>query len=106
MTAWRSFGYFYALFPRALPRPSPMAKAPTRSTPAPESFEDALKELEAIVDAMENGDGALEASLAAYQRGVELLKFCQDKLGAAEQKVRMLENGELRDFASQAGEAD
>lgn len=62
---------------------------------SPENFESALGELERIVQSMEQGEMPLEASLAAYQRGVALLKFCQDKLGAAEQTIRVLENGQL-----------
>ncbi len=46
----------------------------------------------------------LEDSLAAYQRGMGLLKYCQDQLGSAEQKIRVLENGVLRDFAPDAGD--
>ncbi len=73
----------------------PKADAPAR----PESFESALEELEAIVQSMEGGQLPLEASLAAYERGVELLKHCQEALAAAEQKIRILEEGRLRDFA-------
>ena len=46
----------------------------------------------------------LEESLVAYQRGMGLLKHCQDQLGAAEQKIRVLENGVLRDFAPDTGD--
>ncbi len=65
----------------------------------PASFEADLQELERIVQAMESGDAPLEESLANYERGMALLKTCQERLAAAEQKVRMLENGSLRDFA-------
>lgn len=70
------------------------------SAVAPENFESALNELERIVQSMEQGEMPLEASLEAYQRGVGLLKFCQDKLGAAEQTIRVLENGQLAAFAA------
>ena len=63
----------------------------------PASFEDALRELEAIVASMERGDLDLDPSLAAYQRGTDLLKFCQDKLSAAENKIRIFDNGVLHD---------
>ncbi|MDD5298529.1 MAG: exodeoxyribonuclease VII small subunit [Rhodocyclaceae bacterium] len=63
--------------------------------PATPSFESALSELEAIVQNMENGQMSLEASLGAYQRGMELLKHCQSTLTAAEQKIAVLEGGEL-----------
>ena len=64
----------------------------------PESFEAASAELEKIVTAMEAGQMPLEASLSAYQRGAELLQFCQNKLQGAQQQVRMLEAGILKDF--------
>ena len=47
---------------------------------------------------MEAGDASLEQSLAAYERGVVLLKHCQETLSAAEQKLLLLENDVLRDF--------
>jgi exodeoxyribonuclease VII small subunit len=71
--------------------------------PATPSFEAALAELEAIVQNMEMGQMSLEASLAAYQRGVELLKACQSTLAAAEQKISVLEGGELRELAGAVG---
>ncbi|WP_295624004.1 exodeoxyribonuclease VII small subunit [uncultured Nitrosomonas sp.] len=64
----------------------------------PESFEAASAELEKIVVAMEAGQMSLEASLLAYQRGAELLQYCQDKLQNAQQQVRVLEAGKLKNF--------
>ncbi len=64
----------------------------------PESFEAASAELEKIVAAMEAGQMSLEASLSAYQRGAELLQYCQNKLQGAQQQVRILEAGMLKDF--------
>lgn len=43
---------------------------------------------------------ALEASLAAYQRGMDLLKYCQNQLAAAEQRIQILDNGELASFSA------
>jgi exodeoxyribonuclease VII small subunit len=75
-----------------------MAKTNTSaSTNPPASFEDALRELEAIVASMEKGDLDLDPSLVAYQRGMELLKFCQDKLTTAENKIRIFDQGVLRE---------
>lgn len=65
----------------------------------PESYEAASAELEKIVMAMEAGQMSLEASLLAYQRGAELLQYCQDKLQSAQQQVRVLEAGMLKNFA-------
>jgi exodeoxyribonuclease VII small subunit len=70
---------------------------------APPSFEASLSELETIVQNMEAGALSLEQSLAAYQRGMELLKSCQGTLAAAEQKIAVLENGTLRDLPTEGG---
>ena len=76
------------------------------AAPQAASFEAALQELERIVQAMEGGDASLEDSLANYERGMELLKQCQQALAGAEQKIRMLEDGGLRDFAATGAETD
>lgn len=78
----------------------------TKSSPKvpPATFEAALAELEAIVREMEAGQLPLEESLAAYERGAVLLKRCQEALGAAEQKLKILENGAMRDFDPAADE--
>ena len=54
------------------------------------TFEQALAELEGIVKALESGQGALEASVAAYQRGAALRAHCERKLAEAEQKVQAI----------------
>jgi exodeoxyribonuclease VII small subunit len=64
----------------------------------PPSFESALAELEKIVASMEAGQMPLEKSLAAYKRGAELLKFCQDQLQDAQQQVKILEDNVLKNF--------
>lgn len=51
------------------------------------SFEDALKELEAIVQRLERGDAPLEESINIYQRGAELKAHCDAKLKDAQMKV-------------------
>ncbi|HMW54017.1 MAG TPA: exodeoxyribonuclease VII small subunit [Accumulibacter sp.] len=68
-------------------------------------FEAALAELEQIVQNMEGGRLPLEESLAAYRRGSELLQHCQQQLSDAERQIQILENGTLRDFKSEGGEA-
>lgn len=64
----------------------------------PMAFETAMAEIEQIVSGMEAGKLSLEESLAAYQRGAELLSFCRAKLDAAQQQVQVLEDGVLKDF--------
>lgn len=71
----------------------------------PMKFEAALAELELIVQSMEGGRLPLEESIAAYRRGSELLKHCQQQLSDAERKIQILEDGTLRDFVSTSGEA-
>ncbi|MBS1131618.1 MAG: Exodeoxyribonuclease small subunit [Proteobacteria bacterium] len=60
-------------------------------------FETALAELEDIVASMEGGKLELEASIAAYKRGMELMKHCQNQLADAEAQIRVLENGQFKD---------
>ena len=63
------------------------------------TFESALAELENIVERMEDGQLSLEQSLTAYKRGAELLKLCQAQLADAQQQVKVLEAGALKNFA-------
>ncbi|TAL57094.1 exodeoxyribonuclease VII small subunit [Pandoraea sp.] len=62
---------------------------------APPSYEAALAELEQLVGRMESGELGLEASLTAYRRGAELVKYCQGMLARVEQQVKVLENDTL-----------
>jgi exodeoxyribonuclease VII small subunit len=56
----------------------------------PPSFEEALAELEQLVERMEQGNLPLEESLKLFERGIELTRTCQKSLQDAEQKVRIL----------------
>ncbi len=66
-----------------------------------QGFEAAMAELDALVVDMEGGKLSLEDSLTAYKRGAELLAFCRSRLDDAQQQVRVLEDGVLKDFAVQ-----
>ena len=60
-------------------------------TPVAEmSFEDAMKELEAVVTRLESGDVPLEDSIKLYERGAALKAHCQKKLAEAEEKVAQI----------------
>ena len=62
-------------------------------------FEEALKKLETIVDAMESEDLPLETLLAKYEEGTRLARICQEKLAEAELKIQQLEKtaaGEMK----------
>jgi exodeoxyribonuclease VII small subunit len=54
------------------------------------TFKEAIEELEKITDSLESGELELEKSLALFERGVELIKYCQDKLDGAQAKVELL----------------
>ena len=60
----------------------------------PKDFEDALKKLEAIVRELEEGELSLESSLARYEQGVRLARFCNSKLEEAEKRIEMLQTDE------------
>ncbi len=71
---------------------------PPEPIPPDLTFERALEELEALVGRMEDGKLPLEESLAAYQRGAELIKFCESKLTDAQARIAMLDGDPLRDY--------
>ena len=76
------------------------------SKPAAElTFEQALAELEKIVDRMESGELSLEQALATHKRGLELARHCQQRLEAAREQVKILE-GEVLKPLGDAGSSD
>ena len=75
-----------------------MASSPSSPLPEGLTFEKALEELETLVARMEDGKLPLEESLAAYQRGAELIKFCESKLADAQARIAILDGDTLRDF--------
>ena len=62
------------------------------------TFEQALAELEALVARMEDGKLPLEESLAAYQRGAQLIRYCESKLSDAQARIAVLDGEVLRDL--------
>lgn len=85
---------------------APQASAPggvQGSPPIIKDFESAIAELEKIVKQLEDGDLALDTSLALFERGVELSRFCHAQLGEAQRRIEVLtERGELKDAAALA----
>ena len=68
--------------------------------PLPNAFEDAIQELETIVEQLEQGDLTLDAALSHFERGVTLTKHSQQALNNAEQKVKiLLQNKEQNDLS-------
>jgi exodeoxyribonuclease VII small subunit len=73
----------------------PVEPAKAESLP----FEEALKKLESIVEAMESEDLPLESLLGKYEQGTRLAAICQEKLAEAEVKIQQLERnttGEMK----------
>lgn len=73
-------------------------KLPSNATPS--SFESAMAELSELVSQMETGQLPLEASITAYQRGSDLIKYCASQLEKVEQQVKILDAGMLKPFAT------
>ena len=64
------------------------------AAPSEMSFEEAIKELEAVVGQLERGDVALDQSIALYERGAALKARCEAKLKEAEEKVAKITLGD------------
>jgi exodeoxyribonuclease VII small subunit len=54
------------------------------------TYEQAVSELEEIISKLESGEASLDDSIALYSRGMELSKFCKEKLDAIEKKISIL----------------
>lgn len=81
-----------------------MAKAPKTSKSKQSkldelSFEEALKQLETIVDAMEKESLPLEKLLECHEEGIRLQQVCQNKLKKAEERIQLLESKSEGEFA-------
>jgi exodeoxyribonuclease VII small subunit len=81
----------------------PKAPAPPTEQPAPPaSYEAAVQELETLVANLEGGQLPLDQLLVSYQRGAELLAFCQSKLQQVEQQIKVLDEGMLKPWTPSA----
>ena len=64
------------------------------------TLEEAFLELDALADKLENRETSLEDSFRLYKQGMELLKYCNDKLDTVEKKMlQMNEDGSLGEFS-------
>lgn len=64
------------------------------------SFEEALAQLQELVDALENGDGSLEENIIRYEQGMKLAAYCNQLLDQAELRVQeLLPSGETAPFS-------
>ena len=68
----------------------PKIQAMSKKLHANHDFDKSLKELESLVEKMEQGELSLEDSLSHFERGVQLSRACQQALRTAEQKVAIL----------------
>jgi len=73
-----------------------MARSSTVTPKEPTSYEQALVELDRLVQQMEGGQLPLDQLLDGYRRGAELLSFCRARLQAVEEQVKLLEDGQLK----------
>lgn len=65
------------------------------------TFEEAMDQLEEIVEKLEEGDVPLEEAISIYQKGMELSKFCHDKLKRVEGQLTQIltEDGQKEGFS-------
>ena len=75
-----------------------------KKSPSPKTFEEAIKRLETLTQAMQNSEMPLEEALASYQEGNELVKYCQTKLAEVEQKLQVLDADGLKELTLDADE--
>ena len=72
----------------------------SKTTPPPpaRSFEEAMRELDGIVSQMEKGKLPLEEMIEDYRRAAGLVRYCREKLAAAQLEIKKLEKEELVPF--------
>lgn len=70
------------------------------------SFEDAIKELEGIVEKLEKGELTLDESINVFQRGIELSKFCGKRLDEVEKKISVLIEDDKGEFKEEPFKID
>lgn len=77
-----------------------MARSAVNHPKEPASYEQALAELDRLVQQMEGGQLPLDQLLESYKRGAELLAFCRSRLQAVEEQVRLLDEGILKPWTA------
>jgi exodeoxyribonuclease VII small subunit len=75
--------------------------AKTPMPPDPASYEEAMAELERLVQAMESAQLPLDSLLQSHRRGAQLLEYCRSRLQAVEQQVKLLDQGQLKPWSAQ-----
>ena len=80
-----------------MPKATSSVTAATAVAPA---YEEAMAELEALVERMESGGLPLDQLLSGYQRGAELLQVCRERLQAVEDQIKVLDQGAIKPWKS------
>lgn len=76
-----------------------MAESKKKPEEKEETLEELFQGLDAVVEKLEEGETSLEESFKLYQKGMEMLKSCNDKIDAVEKQVLILEeSGETHEF--------
>jgi exodeoxyribonuclease VII small subunit len=75
--------------------------SPKTAPKAPATYEQAMAELDQLVDRLESGQLPLDQLLDGYRRGAELLAYCRGRLQAVEEQVKVLEDGQLKSWATE-----
>ena len=73
-----------------------MARTSVTTPKDPASYEQAVAELDQLVQRMEAGQLPLDQLLDSYRRGSDLLVWCRQRLQAGEEQVKLLEDGQLK----------
>jgi exodeoxyribonuclease VII small subunit len=73
---------------------------------AKKTFEQSLKELERIVQELESGDLPLEEAVKKFEEGIQLSKFCSEKLDETERRITMLVKNSQGNLSEQPFESE
>lgn len=90
---------------RPTPVPDPNKPSPASDAPRGPGFDDAMSQIESIIESIESGELGLEESIAAYERAATLMKGCRDHLRAAELRVEEI-TAMLQDNAPDASRSE
>ncbi len=78
-----------------------MPRSPAVVEPPQPTYEQALAELDRLVQQMEGGQLPLDQLLDGYRRGAELLQVCRGRLQSVEDQVKLLEDGQLKAWTTE-----
>ncbi len=79
-----------------------MARPSATPSKDPTSYEQALVELDQLLQRMEAGQLPLDQLLDSYRRGADLLAWCRQRLQAVEEQVKLLDDGQLKAWPTSA----